>query len=64
MLQNVTSQYIIESYDDSYNIYDVNNLYVIEPYIRERKYKLDNEQAARDALDALNALDVIKSLQI
>lgn len=58
MLQIVTSQYIIESYDDSYNINDVNNLYVIEPYIRKRKYKLDNEQAAIDALD------VIKSLQI
>jgi hypothetical protein len=61
MLQNVTLLYIIESYDDSYNINDVNNLYVKEPYIRERKYKLDNEQAARDALDVL---DVIKSLQI
>jgi hypothetical protein len=66
MSQDVTSQYIIDSYDESYNLNDAyNNVYLYHEnsYKRERAEIYNEQEASREASEALEALalEIIKS---
>jgi hypothetical protein len=67
MSQDVTSQYIIDSYNDSYNLNNAYNtaylyLYHENSYKRERAEIYNEQEASREAYEALEALEIINSL--